>query len=374
MELRVDGNLTQLDNNGLNLESGGRITKSSAGGGAIQIDFPDGTSLIVTPTWWSSYNQWYLNVTINNASARKGISGPIAYNDTTHGLFHRSKSWLPALPDGSSVGVMPQSLHDRFVTLYQTFADAWRVTDQTSLFDYAPGKSTATYTNKNWPVENGQTCPVAGEVPKTPITLAVAQQLTIGIVDPILKANAIYDVMLTGDPIFAQTYLASDKIQTSTTATGVYASADTTKSGESVTFTATVARKFSAGKGTLTGSVEFTADGKSLGQVTLGANGLAVLTTTTLEVGQHQIAAKFIPASGSTAFPSSSFEVTHTVIGAGGVTAILHQWWFWALLLLLLIVLTCSSEKRNHEETECTLKINNLFSRRRAYCLMPAKS
>jgi hypothetical protein len=98
-------------------------------------------------------------------------------------------------------------------------------------------------------------------------------------------------VMLTGDPIFAQTYLASDKIQTSTTAIRVTASADTTKSGEAVTFTATVARKFSAGTDVLAGNVEFTVDGKKLDQVKLDATGLAILTTTSLETGQHQIAA-----------------------------------------------------------------------------------
>ena len=335
VKLRVDGTLTELDDNGLDLGSGGRVMKSPAGGGAIQIDFPDGASLIVTPGWWSRYEQWYLNISINNAAARKGISGAIAFNDTALGISRRTKSWLPALPDGTSVGPMPQSLHQRFVTLYQTFADAWRVTDATSLFDYAPGTSTATFTDKNWPAEQSASCSVAGQIPNPPIDRATAEQLTIDIVDPNLRANAIYDVMLTGEPTFAQIYLLTQKIQTSTTAIGVYASKDTTKSGEAVTFTATVARKFSAEKG-LAGSVEFTADGKNLGQVKLDANGHATFTTSSLEVGQHQVAARFIPDSGSTVFPSSSLDVTHTVIGG---TPIWSQWWFWALLILLLIIL-----------------------------------
>ena len=341
MQLRVDGKLTELGESAIDLGLGGSVKKSPAGGGAIQIDFPDGTSLIVTPTYWSSYHQWYLNVSVNNTAARMGISGVIPYNDT----LRRSRSWLPALPDGSSVGPMPQSLHDRFVTLYQTFADAWRVTDQTSLFDYAPGTTTATFTNKNWPVENGQSCTVAGQTPKAPMGQAAAEQLAIGITNPNLKANAIYDMMLTGDPIFAQTYLLTQKTQTNTTAIRVTGSADTTKSGETVKFTATVARKFSAGTGVLAGSVEFTADGKSLGQVKLEANGLATLTTTSLEVGQHQIAGRFIPDAGSTDFSSSSLEIPHTVI-AGGAGSIIHQWWFWLIVLLIIIGIIIAQKRK----------------------------
>lgn len=320
MQLRVDGQLTELGDNGLDLGSGGRVMKSPAGGGAIEIDFPDGTSLIVTPGWWSPYNQWYLNVSVNNTTARKGISGVIATNNDTSGLVvshipPKTKSWLPALPDGLSLGPMPQSLHDRFVTLYQKFADAWRVTDQTSLFDYAPGTSTATFTNKNWPSENAQSCSVAGQSPKAPIDRATAEKFAIDIVDPILKANAIYDVMFTGEPTFVKTYLLSQKIQMSTTAIVVSASKEKTNYGEPLTFKAIVSRKFSAQTDILTGSVEFTIDGKKFGQVKLEANGRAILTIASLEAGRHQIAATFIPDAGSTAFSSSSPGITHTVLG-----------------------------------------------------------
>ncbi len=309
MQLRVDGELTVLGDNGFDLGSGGRVMNSPAGGGAIEIDFPDGTSLTVTPGWWSSYNQWYLNVTVNNTTARKGISGAIAYNDPKH----RSKSWLPALPDGSSLGLMPESLHDRFVMLYQTFADAWRVTDSTSLFDYVPGTSTATFTDKNWPTEDAELCSVEGQNPEPPIPLEEAEDLTSDIVDPNLKPNAIYDVMLTGEPTFAETYLLTQKILASTTVIRVDASKDETKYEEPVSFTAIVSRKFAAGEDILTGSAEFNIDGTIIEQVNLDAKGRAILTTTSLEVGQHQIAAKFIPDAGSAVFPSSSPSITHTV-------------------------------------------------------------
>ena len=62
-------------------------------------------------------------------------------------------SWLPRLRNGVDVGPRPASLHDRYVTLYKTFADSWRVTDKTSLFVYAPGTSTKTFTDPDWPAE-----------------------------------------------------------------------------------------------------------------------------------------------------------------------------------------------------------------------------
>jgi len=336
MELRIEGELTELGENGLTLESGGRIIRSAAGSGAIEIEFPNGASLLVTPAWWASYSLWYLNVSIKNAAATKGISGVIPYTDDLPGKTRRSRSWLPALPDGSTVGPMPESLHERYVTLYQTFADAWRVTDETSLFDYGSGTSTATYTDRNWPMENPQSCNVPGQTPMQPIERGVAEKLASKIVDPNLRQFAVFDIMVTGEEGFANAYLQTEQIQTNATTTIVYASKDTTKHGEQVTFTAVVARKFTARNEALTGSVEFKVDGKPFEQVNLERNGRAIFTTSALEEGQHQIVAAFVPESGSNVFPSTSAETTHMVIGG---TSISDQWWLWLLILLIIIAL-----------------------------------
>lgn len=321
MQLRVDGTLTTLGANGLDLGSGGRIVKLPGG---IEIDFPNGASLVATSNWWSSYSVWYLNVDVHRTNATKGIMGVIA-----------PRSWLPKLPDGTSVGPMPKNGHDRFVQLYGKFADAWRVTDKTSLFDYAPGTSTATFTDKNWPAENAESCSIPNHIPQTPIGLEVAEQLCRDIIDSNMRANAIFDVMVTGEASFAKAYLATQQIQISATETTVKASKDTTKNNEPVTFTATVNRKYSAGKDILAGSVEFIIDGKKFEQVKLEANGLAILTTTSLTVGLHHIVAIFTPDSGSTAFSSSSLDITHTVL-AGNTVPILYQWWFWVIILLII--------------------------------------
>lgn len=329
MQLREDGkliNLTTIPSNGIDLGSGGRIIKS--GGGVIEIDFQDGTVVVVTPYWWPPFKVWYLNLNIYHTAATEGLMGVIA-----------PRSWLPKLPDGTSLGPKPESPHERFIQLNNTFADAWRVTDKTSLFDYQPGTSTSTFTNKAWPSENTQLpCIVAGQTPLTAITLEVAQQLCRDIIDSNMRANAIFDVMVTGEPTFAKAYLLTQQVQTSTTTTTVFVSKDTTNYKEPVTFTVTVNRKFSPGKDALAGNVEFTIDGKKFQEVKLDAKGTAVLTTTSLEVGQHHIAGTFMPASGSTAFSSSSVEVSHTVLG-GGTGSVLHHWWLWLIIILIILAI-----------------------------------
>jgi len=72
-------------------------------------------------------------------------------------------------------------------------------------------------------------------------------------------------------------------------------------SGQSVTFTATLAA-VSPGAGTPTGTVDFMDNGSSLGIITL-SGGIAMLTTTTLPVGSNSITAVY---SGDTDFTTST--------------------------------------------------------------------
>ena len=157
MQLRVDGVLTELNPKGIDLGGGNRIVVPSGGGG-IEIDYADGTILQVASAWWPSQQQWYLNVTVNQTTAHEGIYGALA-----------PRSWLPALPGGVSLGPKPESPHQRYLDLYGKFADAWRVTDATSLFDYGPGQSTATFNvPAGWPRENPQNDPQKCAIPNQP--------------------------------------------------------------------------------------------------------------------------------------------------------------------------------------------------------------
>jgi hypothetical protein len=208
LQLRVDGALTTLGPNGINLGSGGRIAQTSAAGG-IEIDFPDNHVLYVTPGWWASQTQWYLDVDL--------LQTPPAYIapenqaaaaiPTTGGLLAAitPPNWLSALPDGTSMGPMPDSVSQRYTDLYNKFGNAWRVTDSTSLFDYAPGTSTSTFTTRSWPPLNAA-CTIPGKRPVQPTTVSVAERACSVVTSKTEHANCIFDVTVTGNTGFAKTY------------------------------------------------------------------------------------------------------------------------------------------------------------------------
>lgn len=300
LQLRVDGVLTTLGANALDLGSGGRVLRSIGDG--IEIDFPDGTVLIVTPLFWTSQGKWYLNVNVFHTPAVEGIMGALARG-----------SWLPALPNGASLGPRPAALHQRYVDLYQTFADAWRVTDSTSLFDYAPGTSTATFTLSSWPKENPP-CDIPQNPPAKPLDARIAQRLCRGVVDKNRNADCVFDVTVTGESGFAKLYALSQQIQAGATTTIVTDDKDTTQIREAVRFTATVALAASGGKRAPTGRVRFFLDGESAGiRVKLNSRGQATWKTKSLSAGSHRVVARYIPSKGSVFLASQSVENQHTV-------------------------------------------------------------
>jgi hypothetical protein len=202
LQLRVNGTLVTLPDGGLDLRAvggdpngplEGRIVR--AAGGAYEFDDARGTQLVATPTYWESQQTWYLNLNVYQTSATRGIWGRLAEG-----------SWLPALPDGSSLGAKPEALDQRYQDLYEKFGNAWRVTDATSLFYYAPGTNTATFTVADWPRFNTRSCLIQGQTSAEPTTPQIAAQACSGITDPAQKADCTFDVTVTGNTGFAQTY------------------------------------------------------------------------------------------------------------------------------------------------------------------------
>jgi subtilisin family serine protease len=300
LQLRVDGVLTTLGANGLALGGGGRVIPSPGGG--IQIDFPDETTLIVTPGTWAPIGKWYLNLSVFHTPASEGIMGAIAPG-----------SWLPALPNGTSMGPMPASLHQRYIDLNQKFADAWRVTNKTSLFDYAPGTSTATFTLPSWPRESPP-CVLPETPPVKPLDPQIAKRLCRGIVDKDMNADCVFDVTVTGERGFAATYLLTQQVKTGSTTTTVNDDKDPTQPGEAVRFTATVELTMSRGRQVPLGNVKFYVDDEKVGiAVKLDSNGQARWKTKHLSVGKHRVAARYFPSKGSVFLASISRDKTHTV-------------------------------------------------------------
>lgn len=209
LQLRVDGELMGMSKGAIPLASGGRVIRTTAPGG-IQIEAPGGSVVVITPTWWNHYQLWYMNIDARHIRATMGVMGVIP-----------AGNWLPALPDGSFMGPMPGSLQQRYHDLYEKFGNAWRVSDSTTLFDYAPGTSTATFTIASWPNgESPQSCALPpdppGVTPAAPpaaLPLEVAEQHCEDIIADDARANCVQDVAVTGEPGFAGTYLLSERIE-----------------------------------------------------------------------------------------------------------------------------------------------------------------
>jgi hypothetical protein len=203
MELRIDGKSVTLTANGVNLGSGNRIARAAAGGG-LDIRLDDGTHVIITPNFWTSEGYWYLNVEVLNTPAREGTMGHILGSD-----------WLPLAPDGASFGPAPASLAARHFLLNRAFADAWRVTNATSLFNYAAGTSTASFTNRSWPPPPGSSCrairgnPWPGGKPRRPVepmNPEEAQRLCRPIQDKTAHENCVFDLTAMGNAAMAEAY------------------------------------------------------------------------------------------------------------------------------------------------------------------------
>jgi hypothetical protein len=202
LQLRINGKLVERIANGVSLGIDGRVMPTVAPGG-LQVEAPGGTVIVITPGWWDHYKVWYLNIDTRQVRATEGLMGAIA-----------PKSWLPALPDGTSVGPLPRDLNQRYHDLYQKFGNAWRVNDSTSLFDYAPGTTTKSFFLDSWP-GGTQSCDVPGQegpAPLTVMTLETATALATGITDPDRKEDCIKDLMITGDSTFVKAYRLADKI------------------------------------------------------------------------------------------------------------------------------------------------------------------
>jgi len=97
-----------------------------------------------------------------------------------------------------------------------------------------------------------------------------------------------------------------------TTSTALTSSLNPSTTGAAVTFTATVT---SATAGTITGSVNFLDGATQIGTGTVGAGGVATLTTTTLAQGTQSITAQY---SGDSNYATSTSPAVSQVVNASG--------------------------------------------------------
>jgi hypothetical protein len=133
-----------------------------------------------------------------------------------------------------------------------------------------------------------------------------------------MKADCVFDVSVTGHTGFAETYQLTQQLQPGRTKTTVTQNDDSTEFGETVKFIATVteAQKEPGREAAPSGFVRFILDGGKAGKpLALDAKGQALLSTSSLKVGKHRIAAMYAPAGWGNSFTSStSPETIHTVV------------------------------------------------------------
>ncbi len=189
-ELRVDG-VVQIGNDLVDV-GGGHIERHADG---IQMELPDGTVV-----WALSIAPYGINVLVDPSPAvvADGI-----------GLLGRSAPGLriPRLPDGTALPA-PIDRNDAYASLYQRFADAWRLTDASTLFDYASGKSPASYTIADYPAAPK----VAGFHELDPAKSAAALQTCAPIADVELRDQCAFDVVVTNDPGYVRPYVAVERV------------------------------------------------------------------------------------------------------------------------------------------------------------------
>ena len=295
LKVRIDGTVVTLPSGGQSLGNGGRVTKN---GNGIIVDFPNGTSMVITPSYWDSQGKWYLNVNVYNTTALEGVMGAIFPGN-----------WLPLLRNGTSLGPKPASLDTRFTQLYKTFADSWRVTPATRLFDSG---GPALCMPSGWPREGGA-CVSRESRPATPIPAAEIAALCGRIQGKERRNNCVFDLRATGHRGFARAYVATQGTELNATETTVSIERETSAQGKPLTATVVVRPKLSKARPPR-GTVQIIVDGEPAGSpVGVDAYGKALVRLPILRSGKHTIAARFVPGKDARFVASQSDEIPHIV-------------------------------------------------------------
>ncbi|MEK6304394.1 MAG: multicopper oxidase domain-containing protein [Acidobacteriota bacterium] len=330
----VDGKPAKLTTEGLNLD-GHHVSGFDVNGKmALRVDYLHHAVLIATPLFWTSHNVWYLNISISRTQADAGIMGAIPQN-----------TWLPLLQNGASVGPMPTSLNERYITLYKNFADSWRLTDKSSLFVYERGTSTSTFTDKDWPAGEPpcKLLPqfeIPGWVIPEGMDIEKAGQICEIVTDDGLNKDCVFDVATTGDADFAKAYLITQEIRQRSTAVQIVATGKKE-------ITAIVSPLINGGptpKGTVTFYVENSVSGQP---IELDTAGRAIWKTVGLDEGTYDVRAIYTPIDGAESYyPSSSPNLRLLVPKGtgehnGGINkgCLAQPWYVWVVLILILLLL-----------------------------------
>lgn len=148
-------------------------------GDGARITHTDGT--VVSLTYHSSMVNVYLQAGVDSAE----WTGIFGTNDRTVGGY--------ITQDGRNLGTRPTQQE-----LEGTYADSWRLTDETSLFSYLPGESTEAFTDRDYPAAHPA---IESDTLQRNREQRAAQAETVcslAIADPQVRAACVSDFVTTG--------------------------------------------------------------------------------------------------------------------------------------------------------------------------------
>ena len=183
-DLYVNGQATSLTSGSMDLPNGGKVYRS------------DGGSLTQYLVEWP--NGFVASAKVRNSYIDVGVAKPAALQTTFSGILGNLNGIAEDDVFTRDGAVLPRRMD--FETLYGTFGDAWRISQDEALFVYDPGTSTATFTLLDFP--RGPF--TANDLDPADYEAARLVCEAAGITDPILLADCILDIAATGDTEFTE--------------------------------------------------------------------------------------------------------------------------------------------------------------------------
>ena len=206
--LRVDGVPVDLPFGGVDLAGGGRVDR--AVGGEYVVVAADRTVGLVLSRYGGA-----LNVELGLSERYDGQLVGLA------GDADGSPEGDLRARDGTVVEPVPGTFT---APLYSVFGDSWRVTPEESLFDYDPGTSTATYTDREYPSAVASVDTLDAAVRDRAEQLCGGAGLEAAYLDA-----CTLDVGLTGDTGFVSASVAAQAASAAPSAAPVAAPGDATE-------------------------------------------------------------------------------------------------------------------------------------------------
>jgi hypothetical protein len=189
------------------LPGGGTLVQR---GNRYQVTWPTGETVQVAKTTMGGADFLTLSPEVpRTVGAYQGLLGNFNGNPNDD-LHIRGGTVIPPQDGYASVARLVQGLIPApvplssvqtafFQQLYRQFGDSWRITAAESLFDYAPGQSTETFTQRNFPNQFPSLMGVA------PAQIQQATRLCQEAgVNEWMMEGCVFDVAATGQPGFVQ--------------------------------------------------------------------------------------------------------------------------------------------------------------------------